>query len=161
LVRHVGVMLDPGLGIFGAIERTCRENRIGAWRRETEEHRHVDFAAINGERQRTAKADVLQDIAPDRILVIEIGEEGDTRSLRALPKIDLDGVILLGLLQECIVVELDRGALQIALDSAGLGRNERRRADVELEAVEIRELTAVLIDAMLVGIALKDDELGG
>ena len=49
------------VGVFRLEERALRQHRVGAFLAQPVEHRHVDLAPVDGERQRAAEAHVAQD----------------------------------------------------------------------------------------------------
>ncbi len=69
--------------------------------------------------------------------------------------------MLLGVLQEGVVVEAQIARLQVALAGAGLGRDDLAVGDVHEDAVDIGELPSGAVDAMEIGVALEDEAIGG
>ncbi|MCY1301796.1 hypothetical protein D9M70_514290 [compost metagenome] len=150
----------PSIGELRTEQRAVRQNRVGALLGQAVEDCLVDLGAVDGQRERTANAHILQQRPPDRVGAVEVRQQRQARALRLLPQKHLDRVPLLGILEESIVDKVDARRLKVAFARARLRRDQRRRADVEHELVYIGKLQPVLVDAVEVGVALKDELFG-
>ena len=78
-------------------------------------------------------------------------------ALGCFPQAHIEIVTLRGGFEECVVIHAQIAPLQVRFTGAGLGRNQTTRGDADRHRVDIGQLLAVLIDAMVVGIAFEDE----
>src|SRR5436190_11612626 len=101
--------------------------------------------AIDRQRKGTAKSHILKDPAPNVVGIVHVRKQRDPGSLRALPQQHLESMSGFRFLQEGIVLELDSGALDVAVARSGLGGYEVGRADIQDETVDVRQLPAIAV----------------
>ncbi len=85
-VRLLQVELRPCLAVFGLVERALRQHGVLALEREAEEHHLVDLVPVDGERQGAAEAHVAEQLAPHRIVDVQVGIERHWSPLRLAPQ---------------------------------------------------------------------------
>jgi len=90
---------------------------------------------------------------PDRVVDVEIGIDRDLVGRARPPKPRLVAIIGLVLLQDRRVAETERADLQRRLPHRGFEWDQPRGRDFELDLVDVRQLSPVGVDPMIVWVA--------
>ena len=94
-VRELGIVLGPLRPVFVPVERRLAQHRVVAGLGQPVEDGIVDVLAVDRHRQRAAEIGVAEELAPDRILDVEVGIERQARTLGRRPAAHLDAAALL------------------------------------------------------------------
>ena len=108
-----------------------------------------------------AEALVAHQLAPDRIVDVEVGIKRQVRALGGAPEVDLVADAFLRFLDEGKILESQIAGLQIGFARAGLGRDQFAVGLVHHDLVDIGQLTALLVDPVIEGIAPRRKAGGG
>ncbi len=161
LFRRRGIVSGVKGAQFGRIQPALGDQRVVAFGAEAEEQRVVERAAVDRERQGVAPAHVAVEGAPARIEGRQVGVERDLRPAGHRPQVGAVAVRPLAFLEARDVGHRQAAEHQVCLAGIGLGHQETGRGDVHHDAVEIGQLRARRVDAVIVRVALEREARRG
>ena len=159
-VGALHVELAPCRLVLRPIKRTFGQDRVGALAGEAEIDDLVYFVAVDRQGKGAPEPHVPKHRAPDRIGGIQIGIERLLRPLCGAPQADGEAVALLALFKEGVVVESQIPGLQVRVPGPRLGRNHSVGPQGDDHPVDVGELPARRVDAVVVRIAGEDEAFG-
>jgi len=90
LVGEPGIVVRPPGRILGLEQLGVLHDRVIRGLGEAEKDNLIELVAIDGHRQRPAKADVAHQFAPHLVIGVQVGIEGDLRAHARLPQVHGD-----------------------------------------------------------------------
>ncbi len=151
------VVLGPRRRVLRLEQRTSRQDGVLPGLGEAEVDDLAHLGPVDGQRQRPAEVGLAHQLAPGRVVVVQVGEQRDLGATRRPPQPDGEAVALLALLQHGEILEAQAPGLEVDVARRRLHRDQPGAHHRERDLVDVGKLPALGIDPVVEWVADEDE----